>query len=169
VVLSVCMGTTIYPYLFFRNGPLLTSLVIGFAAFFSALSGFWITRVAAATQARRYEDMALKTYGNKCATFTAIMMLLSMMGFTTANIVLVSNNYAELLVKKFITSGFRNGFSELIAFMDCQYSSGTKVLGIHFFLCNLNSNVTSKTVKRTKVINIYRFPIIFVHNYRYHC
>jgi amino acid permease len=144
VVLSVCMGTTIYPYLFFRNGPLLTSLVIGFAAFISALSGFWITRVAAATQARRYEDMALKTYGNKCATFTAVMMLFTLMGFTTANIVLVSNNY-------------------------CQYSSGTKVLGNHFFLCNLNSNFASKTVKRTRVINVDRFPIIFVHNYRYHC
>lgn len=89
-MLSIGQGTTIYPYMFYENGPLPATIILTFAGLISALAGFWITKVSEATDARRFEDMALKTYGRKCATFTSVMMLLTMMGFVTAMIVLVS-------------------------------------------------------------------------------
>lgn len=100
VVLSLAQGTSYFPYLFYKNGSLIAALIITFAGFISACSGFWIARVASATQARRFEDMALKTYGSKCSTFTSIIILLTLMSFTIGMIVIVSFNFAERFSSK---------------------------------------------------------------------
>jgi uncharacterized membrane protein YkvI len=91
VMLSVGQGTTFYPYIYFLNGPLIATSILVFAGLISIMASFWIIKVAQVTEAKRYEDMALKTYGRKCATFTSVMMLMTMLGFVTAMMVLVSN------------------------------------------------------------------------------
>jgi uncharacterized membrane protein YkvI len=81
---------TIYPYLFYMNGPLVTFVILLAAATFSVVLGYMLTTVGLSTGATRYEDMALQTYGRKCAKLTSVFMLLLMMGFVTAMVVLVS-------------------------------------------------------------------------------
>lgn len=91
-MLSVGQGTTFYPYIYFLNGPLIATSILAFAGLVSVLASFWLIKAADATEAKRYEDMALKTYGRKCATFTSVMMLMTMLGFVIAMMVLVSSN-----------------------------------------------------------------------------
>jgi amino acid permease len=89
VVLCLGSGTLTFPYIFYVNGPLLAIGIIAFGAAVSTYTGYLITICAEKCNARRYEDIALKTYGRRCATFTSIMMLLTMMGFVIAYMVLL--------------------------------------------------------------------------------
>jgi hypothetical protein len=74
----------------YSTGTLLTIALLSFAGYVSWFAGVLIIESAHATKGKRFEDIALKTYGRKCATFTSVMMLVSLMGFIIAMIVLVS-------------------------------------------------------------------------------
>lgn len=58
-MISIGGGVTIYPYLFYINGPLITFIILMVAASFSVVLGYMLTTVGLATGATRYEDMAL--------------------------------------------------------------------------------------------------------------
>ena len=66
-------------------------LLIVFGAGISVYAGWLIVECAEMCEAKRYEDIALRLYGRRMATFTSIMMLLTMLGFVIAYIVLVSH------------------------------------------------------------------------------
>ena len=72
--------------------PISVALIV-FGAAVSVYTGWLIVKCADLVGAKRYEDIALKLYGRRMATFTSIMMLLTMLGFVIAYIVLVSNAY----------------------------------------------------------------------------
>ena len=74
----------------YSTGTLFTIVLLSFAGYVSWFAGALIIESAHATEGKRFEDIALKTYGRKCATFTSVMMLVSLLGFIIAMIVLVS-------------------------------------------------------------------------------
>ena len=90
VILCLGSGTLTFPYIFYANGLYIGLGLILFGASISVFSGWLIVQCAEELGARRYEDIALKLYGRKMATFTSVMMLLTMLGFVIAYIVLVS-------------------------------------------------------------------------------
>jgi len=90
VILCLGSGTLTFPYVFYANGLLIGVGLTVFGAGISMYTGWLVVKCAHETNARRYEDIALATYGRKCSTFTSIMMLCTMLGFVVAAIVLVS-------------------------------------------------------------------------------
>ena len=90
VILCLGSGTLTFPYIFYANGLVLGVSLILFGAFVSVYTGWLIIKCAEEYRAKRFEDIALQLYGRKCATFTSIMILLTMLGFVIAYIVLVS-------------------------------------------------------------------------------
>ena len=90
VILCLGSGTLTFPYIFYANGVYLGLGLILFGATISVFAGWLIVQCAEECGARRYEDIALKLYGRNMATFTSLMMLLTMLGFVIAYIVLVS-------------------------------------------------------------------------------
>ena len=90
VILCLGSGTLTFPYIFYANGLYIGLGLILFGASISVFSGWLIVQCAEELGARRYEDIALKLFGRKMATFTSVMMLLTMLGFVIAYIVLVS-------------------------------------------------------------------------------
>ena len=90
VILCLGSGTLTFPFIFYANGIYLGFGLILFGASISVFSGWLIVQCAEELGARRYEDIALKLYGRNMATFTSVMMLLTMLGFVIAYIVLVS-------------------------------------------------------------------------------
>ena len=90
VILCLGSGTLTFPYIFYANGMVLGTLLIVFGAAVSIYTGWLIVKCAEQCEAKRYEDIALKLYGRKMATFTSVMILLTMLGFVIAYIVLVS-------------------------------------------------------------------------------
>ena len=92
VILCLGSGTLTFPYIFYANGLYLGFGLIIFGAAVSVYTGWLIIKCAEQCGAKRYEDIALKVYGRRMATFTSVMILLTMLGFVIAYIVLVSNN-----------------------------------------------------------------------------
>ena len=90
VILCLGSGTLTFPYIYYANGIIVGSLLIIFGAVISVFTGWLIVKCANDCGAKRYEDIALKLYGRRMATFTSIMILLTMLGFVIAYIVLVS-------------------------------------------------------------------------------
>ena len=90
VILCLGTGTLTFPYIFYANGLIGGILLIIFGAAISVWTGWLIIQCAEQCGAKRYEDIALKLFGRRMATFTSIMMLLTMLGFVIAYIVLVS-------------------------------------------------------------------------------
>ena len=68
-------------------------LLIIFGASVSVYTGWLVLQCAELCGAKRYEDIAFRLFGRRMATFTSIMMLLTMLGFVIAYIVLVSIYY----------------------------------------------------------------------------
>ena len=92
VILCLGSGTLTFPYIFYANGLYLGFGLIIFGAAVSVYTGWLIIKCADQCGAKRYEDIALKVCGRRMATFTSVMILLTMLGFVIAYIVLVSNN-----------------------------------------------------------------------------
>ena len=90
VILCLGSGTLTFPYIFYANGLFLGFGLICFGAAISIYTGWLIVNCAEQCGARRYEDIALKLFGRRMATFTSVMILLTMLGFVIAYIVLVS-------------------------------------------------------------------------------
>ena len=90
VVLCLGSGTLTFPYIFYANGLVLGICLIAFGASISVYTGWLIVSCADYCEAKRYEDIAFRLYGRKMATFTSVMMILTLLGFIIAYIVLVS-------------------------------------------------------------------------------
>ena len=154
VILCISNGTLIYPFIMYTSGTLLTIFLLSTAGYISWFAGALIIKSAHATGGKRYEDIALKTYGRKCATFTSIMMLITMLGFVTAMIVLVSQFESDKnLVQNSVPMCVGCIDLERPSSNNCQHSNRTDLLGFNFQLHNPAATFTSKDSQRAEGSN----------------
>ena len=82
-------GTLSIPFLFYKNGLVVGSLLLIFAAYISSFCGLLITECCEKYDATRYEDIAMATYGKRATRITSISMLACLLGFCISYIILL--------------------------------------------------------------------------------
>ncbi len=90
------------PYILYTNGFYLGIALVCLGAAMCYYTGMLIAECSDYCKATRYEDIAMQLYGRKMATFTSVMMLLTMTGFTIAYVVLVREfTYSNFCISAF--------------------------------------------------------------------
>mmetsp|Transcript_105271 Transcript_105271/g.145620 ORF Transcript_105271/g.145620 Transcript_105271/m.145620 type:complete len:351 (-) Transcript_105271:123-1175(-) len=82
-----------------ENGIGLGCILIVLGALTSYYSGMLLVHCSGYTRRHRYEDIALKLYGDRCRTITSILNLLCLMGFIMSFIVYIKSMMPLILLK----------------------------------------------------------------------
>jgi amino acid permease len=84
-------GTLTIPMVVAQNGIILGSILITIGAVISYYTGMLLINCSQKTGTDRYEDFAIKAYGEKAGRATSYIVIVCLLGFVIAYIVLVLN------------------------------------------------------------------------------
>jgi len=88
IICCLGAGTLSIPFLFYKNGIVIGTLLLLFAGYLSYFSGMLIVVCCEKVNASRYEDIAMNTYGKKASWLTSLSMLACLLGFAVSYIIL---------------------------------------------------------------------------------
>lgn len=77
------------PFVFYKNGIVVGTLLLCFAGYISYFTGYLIAICSDKIKATRYEDIAMATYGKKASRATSFSMLACLLGFVISYVILL--------------------------------------------------------------------------------
>lgn len=89
VIICLGAGTLSIPFVFYKNGIVVGTLLLAFAGFISYYTGYLIAICSERVNAARYEDIAMATYGKRASWLTSFSMLACCVGFVVSYIILL--------------------------------------------------------------------------------
>lgn len=90
-------GTMTVPYVFYRNGPILSTVLIICCGSLSYYTGYLLTYTAAMTGGKSLEEIAFKLYGVNGLRITSICNLICNVGFLITYVILFKTTMPRTL------------------------------------------------------------------------
>ena len=89
IIICLGAGTLSIPYVFYENGVIIGSILLISGGLLSIYTGYLIVVCCDRLQVYTYEEMAMKSYGQRASFITSMCMLACLLGFVVSYIVLV--------------------------------------------------------------------------------
>ena len=86
------------PYVFYKNGPILSTVLVIATGMLSYYTGYLLSYAAAMTGGKSMEEIAMKLFGVRALTITSICNLSSNIGFTLTYVILFKTTMPRTLV-----------------------------------------------------------------------